>query len=257
MVNVGKYTLLNTDCINNHICELCKKSYTTKLLLQKHKCTFCKNCNTAFSTYQKYVGHKCNACEGHICEMCKTSCTNDLLLQKHKCTFCKKCNTKFSTYQKYSAHKCVRQQMDSESVSSTKVVNLPPFNPVAMAWQIEKCDSFNIQLSQKDNSLSSTRRQPLNFSRPDEIQNILGDGNCFFRTLSFVITGSQSNHAYIRNAVIQHMFSIEDIIQRVMATPMSVSNYVAATRINRCGVWASQVEIFAAVNLLKTYISVY
>ena len=147
MVNVGKYTLLNTDCINNHICELCKKSYTTKLLLQKHKCTFCKNCNTAFSTYQKYVGHKCNACEGHICEMCKTSCTNDLLLQKHKCTFCKKCNTKFSTYQKYSAHKCVRQQMDSESVSSTKVVNLPPFNPVTMAWQIEKCDFFNIQLS--------------------------------------------------------------------------------------------------------------
>ena len=233
MVNVGKYTLLNTDCINNHICELCKKSYTTKLLLQKHKCTFCKNCNTAFSTYQKYVGHKCNACEGHICEMCKTSCTNDLLLQKHKCTFCKKCNTKFSTYQKYSAHKCVRQQMDSESVSSTKVVNLPLFNPVTMAWQIEKCDSFNIQLSQKNNSLSSTRRQPLNFSRPDETQNILGDGNCFFRALSFVITGSQSNHAYIRNAVIQHMFSIEDIIQRVMATPMSMSNYVAATRMNQ------------------------
>jgi hypothetical protein len=88
--------------------------------------------------------------------------------------------------------------MDSESVSSTEVVNLPPFNPVTMAWQIEKCDFFNIQLSQKNNSSSNTRRQPLNFSRPDETQNILGDGNCFFRALSFVITGSQSNHAYTR-----------------------------------------------------------
>ena len=106
--------------------------------------------------------------------------------------------------------------MDSDSVSSTEVVNLPPFNPVTMAWQIETCDFFNIQLSQKDNSSSNIRKQTLDFSRPDETQNILGDGNCFFRALSFVITGSQSNHAYLRNAVIQHMFSIEDIIQRVM-----------------------------------------
>lgn len=166
--------------------------------------------------------------------MCNISYITDLLLLKHKCIFCKKCNIKFSTYQKYRAHKCVRQQMDSESVSSTELVNLPPFNPVTMAWQIEKCDFFNIQLSQKDNSSSNIRKQSLDFSRPDETQNIIGDGNCFFRALSFVLTGSQSNHAYLRNAVIQHMFSIEDIIQRVMATPMSVSNYVAATRMNQC-----------------------
>jgi hypothetical protein len=53
------------------------------------------------------------------------------------------------------------------------------------------------------------------------------------------------------------MFSIEDIIQRVMATPMSMSNYVAATRMNQWGVSPSQVEIFATANLLKTHIFLY
>jgi hypothetical protein len=42
-----------------------------------------------------------------------------------------------------------------------------------------------------------------------------------------------------------------------MVTPMSVSNYAAATRMNQCGVWASQVEIFAAANLLKTHLFLY
>jgi hypothetical protein len=45
--------------IVGYICEMCTTSCTTNLLLQIHKCTFCKKCNTKFSTYQKYSAHKC------------------------------------------------------------------------------------------------------------------------------------------------------------------------------------------------------
>jgi hypothetical protein len=68
------HTLLNYFFRSTSVLsEMCKTSCTTDLLLQKHKCTFCKMCNTKISTYQKYVGHKCKACEGYICEMCTTS----------------------------------------------------------------------------------------------------------------------------------------------------------------------------------------
>jgi hypothetical protein len=122
--------------------------------------------------------------------------------------------------------------MDSESVSSTEVVNLPPFNPVTMAWQIEKCDFFNIQLSQKNNSSSNTRRQPLNFSRPDETQNILGDGNCFFRALSFVITGSQSNHAYTRPIILGEYSIHLQLLPTLVYRNICVFNRFAAANIS-------------------------
>ena len=34
-----------------------------------------------------------------------------------------------------------------------------------------------------------------------------GDGNCFFRAISFLLTGSECQHIHVRNVVVKHMIS--------------------------------------------------
>ena len=47
---------------------------------------------------------------------------------------------------------------------------------------------------------------------------ILGDGNCLFRALSYVITGQQFYHAQIRHKIINHMKNIENFLVPHMNT---------------------------------------
>lgn len=55
--------------------------------------------------------------------------------------------------------------------------------------------------------------QPLkSIGEPSKVFRILGDGNCLFRALSYVITGRQVYHAEVRNKIISHMRSIENFL---------------------------------------------
>jgi hypothetical protein len=40
---------------------------------------------------------------------------------------------------------------------------------------------------------------------PRRIHRIKGDGNCFFRAISYIISGSEENHIKIRESIINHM----------------------------------------------------
>ena len=72
----------------------------------------------------------------------------------------------------------------------------------------------------------------------------------FFRALSFIIPGNQAGHMNITNAVVQHMFSIQDKITGVMAIPMPFLNCIEIVKM-KGGSWATQVKIFTAANLYK------
>ena len=45
-------------------------------------------------------------------------------------------------------------------------------------------------------------------SSPQKIKPIQGDGNCMFRALSYVITGSEKHHLQVRANILEHMESI-------------------------------------------------
>ena len=40
---------------------------------------------------------------------------------------------------------------------------------------------------------------------PASIRSIRGDGNCFFRSLSYIITGSEEQHESVHLAIVRHM----------------------------------------------------
>ena len=44
-----------------------------------------------------------------------------------------------------------------------------------------------------------------NMEGPDAVRRIKGDGNCFFRALSNVLSGTENNHTCLRKALVSHM----------------------------------------------------
>ena len=90
---------------------------------------------------------------------------------------------------------------------------------------------------------------------PSKLVYMLGDGNCLFRALSYVMTDRQVYHAQVRNKIINHMRSIENVLVPHINT--SLKCYLDKTGMAESGVWGTDIEILSASSLLSTDIFVY
>ena len=94
-----------------------------------------------------------------------------------------------------------------------------------------------------------------NLNIPGHVYVTRGDGNCYFRAISYIITESEENHHVIRNRVVQFMCgTISDILQKYLN--QSVNNYVNLSAMARNGV-ATDAEIMATASLFEHDIVVY
>lgn len=76
------------------------------------------------------------------------------------------------------------------------------FNPVGKTWQQQQCRNLNLKLIQPfENS-----RQIKALTAPSDTKQIIGDGNCFYRALSYWITGIEDNHFSIRQQIYKVIF---------------------------------------------------
>ena len=91
--------------------------------------------------------------------------------------------------------------------------------------------------------------------RPQNTQNIRGDGNCLFRAFSYLITGNQTHYHGVRLAIVTHMRSIQTFI--ISNGYTSVEQYVSETGMNRTSVWGTEIEILTLAHLLSTPVLVY
>ena len=90
---------------------------------------------------------------------------------------------------------------------------------------------------------------------PFKLFNIKGDGNCLFRSFSYIITGRQNYHSLIRKRIIDHMKTIEHAI--LPHSGSSVDSYLLRTQMRNDGVWGSDIEILTAASLFCTDIYVF
>ena len=94
---------------------------------------------------------------------------------------------------------------------------------------------------------------------PTTFRQIIPDGNCFFRCISFAITGSEHYHDIIRQSICEYMSTHPDDIRTYLPADVegNVLLYLQRSRMEMNTTWASEVEIFASAFLLQTNVYIY
>ena len=92
-------------------------------------------------------------------------------------------------------------------------------------------------------------------TRPRRVRHILGDGNCIFRSLSYIITGSEAQHLQVREAL-NHLVGMM-IGHHISGQYTSVVEYIRGTNMDRNGTWGTDIELITASHMLNTSLSMY
>ena len=70
-------------------------------------------------------------------------------------------------------------------------------------------NSLGLQFERNNGASPGSGNLPLTYPDKNKIKTIVGDGSCMFRSLSYIITGSQER---LREKIIQHMHDIAPLI---------------------------------------------
>ncbi|XP_035669263.1 uncharacterized protein LOC118411233 isoform X2 [Branchiostoma floridae] len=138
------------------------------------------------------------------------------------------------------------------------------FNPFTGNDQLELADQLNLSVERYLNI--QERNVPL--EAPINPIRIIGDGNCFYRAISYLICGTQDYHDVLRQRTVEYMSTLsEDVYRPWLAfehPEKTMDQYLSRdgrSMQNRHPAdpraWATQVEINAMSSLLGRRIFVY
>ena len=145
------------------------------------------------------------------------------------------------------------------------------FFPVDEEWQRQTCETLGLQFRRVFNH--QVGGPDIILTRPDcrTLRKIMGDGNCLFRSLSYIITGSEDQHFALRSAIVQHMLSIPHMFIcydsdgqpnciNLMCHPRhfdSVKDYIQQTQMDQKSIWGTNVEMACLVHLISSPVYCY
>ncbi|XP_073323359.1 uncharacterized protein [Pagrus major] len=119
------------------------------------------------------------------------------------------------------------------------------FNPLRSDVAQALCKQLNVELEKLD--LASTEVGAL--GAPCKNEQIVGDGNCFFRAVSQAVCGTENNHRKIRLAVFKQLRA-NPLAYMLRSEYSSMADYLSRSRMSYLGSWATEVEIQAAADCL-------
>ena len=82
----------------------------------------------------------------------------------------------------------------------------------------------------------------------------MGDGNCLFRSISFIINGHEDGHQHIRKLLAEFVH-LNPQIFRCLVWTGSVEDHVSDMRVD--GIWGTQVELAAAATYFQVPLFTY
>ena len=94
-------------------------------------------------------------------------------------------------------------------------------------------------------------------SKYGHVRTTRRDGNCFYRCISYYITGSQEYHSTIRRKLVSHMLANHDVMKTLIHQSTTLQNYINTSKVQYDDTWATEVEIYAMANMLQTNIFTY
>ncbi|XP_042205704.1 uncharacterized protein LOC121854955 isoform X2 [Homarus americanus] len=124
------------------------------------------------------------------------------------------------------------------------------FNPVQQ--QIKKALCKILGVTCEGNKLEK-HVVPCELGIPKKIKPIGEKGDCFFRAVSYVVSGTEENQSIVRAAVVRFMHTNQKLVQPMLRPNYnSVEEYLELSCMGTDGTWATEVEIFATALLLHT-----
>ena len=133
------------------------------------------------------------------------------------------------------------------------------YMPVCKEWQKDRCNSLGLPYIHGNIEHHTTKVMvPVNLC-PSSTARIVADGNCFFRSLSFVRTGSQDYHQEVRLLVTTYMIDNtgNPQLSSLIKDGERMENYIEQSKMQLLGTWVTEIEIIASALLLQTTIYVY
>ncbi len=146
----------------------------------------------------------------------------------------------------------------AQSTHSHSQLDAPQaFFPVDEQWQRHHCAQLHLNFlcASYPHNVGGPN-VPL--TAPRASQTILGDGNCLFRCLSYILTGTQRQHMAVRRALLDYMGRIEAMLaDNFLLNYDSLDDYVQTTNMHMSGTWGTEVEVMMLASLLCTRIYLY
>ncbi|KAI0214529.1 hypothetical protein LSAT2_000370 [Lamellibrachia satsuma] len=111
---------------------------------------------------------------------------------------------------------------DECQVTGHKAAETMEFAPVDQDWQKSQTSALGlkVQVPVPTKKVKSVTAVEL----PTEKTAVHGDGNCFFRAISQLLTGAQSDHKFLRNYVVQFMDSSDKEFSDLAMCPGYAAN---------------------------------
>ena len=128
-------------------------------------------------------------------------------------------------------------------------------------FQRRWCEILNLKFVAAARILPGSPTTPLSDERvPNSTLDVPGDGNCLLHSLSYLITGSISQHYELRKAIFSDMPNFkEELFDSTLSKTRysSIHDYINKSKMYRNYVWASETEIITLTAILGITIYSY
>ena len=149
----------------------------------------------------------------------------------------------------------VDKSMRGNTNSGSHGATVYKFLPIDLSWQMMKAGQLSLQIHSVVQGNKSSKNQQI--GNPLELKRTIPDGNCFFRAISYIISGCEEKHVAVREAIVHHMLTLGCKLKSVLPANEEVKSYIQSSKNMQPRTWATHVEIFTTAHLLKTDIYIY
>ncbi|KAK3088416.1 hypothetical protein FSP39_018892 [Pinctada imbricata] len=128
----------------------------------------------------------------------------------------------------------------------------PDFKLLCKGTQRQICSRLDLKY---ENTKVHSNRLIKNAENPKAWHRVTGDGNCFFRALSYAISNTEENHEKLRTLICEHASLQPDhFASKLREEHESVISYLQTSNMTEDCVWATEFEIFVASSMLNCVI---
>ena len=148
-----------------------------------------------------------------------------------------------------------RESLDVEIIGQSQP-NVMTFSPLTLEFQKIICNQLGLVKSHLNSCVLSVECAVI--GKPNDVKQIKGDGNCFFRAISYALSGSENSHMKLRIATVNHLLKNQSKFQGFLREGfMSLEDYVMTQNMFDSGTWATELEIIAMVDMLHVDICTF